>query len=75
VIIVFFIHTTCCADEFCAQVTSVTEIFLFLAFSANIGACFSHEAETIISPSISFSNDSLKFVSSQYIASKSEKII
>jgi hypothetical protein len=72
---VFSDQITSSAEDFSAHVISLIGIFLSLAFFAKIGACFSHEAETIISPSIFFCNDSSKFVSSQNIASRSEKII
>jgi hypothetical protein len=45
------------------------------AFFAKIGACFSHDAETIITESISFVSAISMSVSSQKIASISENII
>jgi len=57
------------------QVNNLVFIHLEIAFLANIVACFSPEADTIINQSISLSIKESKDVSSQNNASIHEKII
>jgi hypothetical protein len=68
VIMVCDSHSIFPAEEDELHVIRNVSIHFFFAFSAKIGACFSHEADKIITPSISFFNDSSKLVSSQNIA-------
>jgi hypothetical protein len=75
VITVYSFQTIFSADDQVEHVITYVSNHLFLAFCANIGACFSQEADNIITPSISFSIASSKLLSSQNTASLQEKII